>query len=98
MGRGESSDANERTGRAALHGRPITEEQRKNGKKATVSSSAKSGSEKPWHRLRVNQRHVRRSAGKAQPGGRAFTEYVRREESLKKVSIDQLVKVLPPLS
>jgi hypothetical protein len=46
MGGGESSDANERTGRAARHGRPITDEQRKNGKKATVSSRAKSGSEK----------------------------------------------------
>jgi hypothetical protein len=59
MGEGESSDANERTGRAARHGRPITEEQRKNGKKATVSSSAKSGSEKLWHRLRANQRQAR---------------------------------------
>jgi hypothetical protein len=99
MGGGESSDANERTGRAARHGRPITEEQRKNGKKATVSSSssAKSGSEKLWHRLRANQRHVRRSAGKAQLGGRAFTEYVRREESLEKVSIDRLTNA-PPLS
>jgi hypothetical protein len=58
-----------------------------NGKKARVSSSAKSGSEKLWHRLRANQQHVHRSAGKARPGGRAFTEYVRREESLEKVSI-----------
>jgi hypothetical protein len=98
MGGGEISDANERTGRAARHGRPITEEQRKNGKKATVSSSARSGLEKPWHRMRANQRHVRQSAGKARPGGRAFTEYVRREESLKKVSIDRLVKAIPPLS
>jgi hypothetical protein len=97
MGGGESSDANERTGRAARHGRPVTEEQRKKGKKAMVSSSAKSGSEKPWHRLRANQRHVRRSAGKARPGGRAFTEYVRREESLEKVSIDRLTNA-PPLS
>jgi hypothetical protein len=83
MGGGESSDANERTGRAARQGRPITKEQRKNGKKATVSSSAKSGLEKPWHRLRANQR----SAGQARPGGHAFTEYVRREESLEKVSL-----------
>jgi hypothetical protein len=98
MGGGESSDADERTGRAARHGRPITEEQRKNGKKATVSSSAKSSSEKPWHKLRANQRHVRRSAGKARPGGHAFTEYVRREESLEKVSIDRLANALPPLS
>jgi hypothetical protein len=98
MGGGESSDANERTGRAASHGRPITEEQRKNGKKATVSISSRSGSEKPWHRLRANQLHVRWSAGKARLGGRAFTEYVRRKESLKKVSIDQFVKALPPLS
>jgi hypothetical protein len=88
MGGGESSGANEGYGRAARHGRPITEEQRKNGKKATVSRSAKSGSEKLWHRLRANQRHVRRSAGKAQPDGRAFTEYVRREESLERVSIN----------
>jgi hypothetical protein len=97
MGGVESSDANERTGRAARHGRPITEEQRKNGRKATVSSSAKSGSEKLWHRLRANQRHVRRSAGKAQPGRGPFTEYVRREESLEKVSIDRLTNA-PPLS
>jgi hypothetical protein len=97
MGIGESSDANERTQRAARHGRPITEEQRKNGKKATVSSSAKSGSEKPWHRLRANQRYVRLSAGKARPGGRPFTEYVRREESCEKVSIHRLANALPPL-
>jgi hypothetical protein len=97
MGGGKSSDANERTDRAALHGRPITEEQRNNAKKATVRSSAKSGSEKLWHRLRANQRHVRRSAGKARPGGRAFTEYVRREESFEKVSIDRLTNA-PPLS
>jgi hypothetical protein len=88
MGGGESSGANEGYGRAARHGRPITEEQRKNGKKTTVSRSAKSGSEKLWHRLRANQRHVRRSAGKARPDGRAFTEYVRREESLERVSIN----------
>jgi hypothetical protein len=98
MGGGESSEASERTGRAARHGRPITEEQRKNGKKATVSSSAKSGWEKPWHRLRAIQRHVHRSAGKARPGGRAFTEYVRRKESLEKVSIDRLANALSPLS
>jgi hypothetical protein len=98
MGGGESFDANERTGRAARHGRPITEEQRKNGKKATVSSSAKSGLEKPWHRLRANQRHVRRSAGKAQPGGRAFTRVCKEEESLKRVSIYPFVNALPLLT
>jgi hypothetical protein len=88
MGGGESSDADERTERAARHGRPITEEQRKNGKKATVSSSAKSSLEKLWHRLRANQRNVRRSAGKARPDGRAFTDYLRREERLERVSIN----------
>jgi hypothetical protein len=84
MGRGESSNANERTGRAARHGRPITEEQRKNGKKATVSSSAKGGLEKLWHRLRANQRHVRRSAGKARPGGRRFYRVCKEGGELRK--------------
>jgi hypothetical protein len=84
MGGGESSDANERTGRASRHSRPITEEQKKNGKKATVGSSAKSGSEKPWHRLRANQRHVRRSAGKARPGGHAFTRVCKEGGELEK--------------
>jgi hypothetical protein len=60
-----------------------------NGRKATVRSSAKSGLEKLWHRLRANQRHVCRSAGKARPGGHAFTGYVRREESLEKANIKE---------
>jgi plasmid stability protein len=33
MGGGESSDTNEKTGRAARHGRPITEEQRETVKR-----------------------------------------------------------------
>jgi hypothetical protein len=60
------------------------EEQGGYGKKATVSSGAKSGSEKPWHRLRANQRHVRRSAGKAPPGGRAFTRVCKKGGELEK--------------
>jgi hypothetical protein len=81
---GENSNANERTGRAARHSRPITEEQRKNDKKSKLSSSAKSGSEKLWHRLRANQRHIPRSAD----GRTGVSEYVGREESLERVIIN----------
>jgi hypothetical protein len=67
-----------------------------NGRKATVRSSAKSGSEKLWHRLRANQQHVCRSVGKARPGGRAFAGYVRREESLEKPVSSELSNKPPP--
>jgi hypothetical protein len=67
-----------------------------NSRKATVRSSAKSGSEKLWHRLRANLRRVRRSAGKVRPGGRAFAEYVRREESLEKPVSSKLSNKPPP--
>jgi hypothetical protein len=94
QGRGESSNANEKDQRAVRGGWPITEEHRE-----TMRSSAKSGSEKPRHRLRANQRRVHRSAGKAGTDGHAFAGYVRREESLEKpVTFELTTSLLPKKS
>jgi hypothetical protein len=67
-----------------------------NGRKVTVRGSAKGGLEKLRHRLRANQRRVRRRAGKARPDRCAFDGYVRREESLEKPVLSEPTSKPPP--